>query len=209
MLTPIIFIELMWFMIGTLLRTILLEDTRTYKEDHLYRYARKNGRLRYSYSPQSPTKNDTQSQSEYVGELYNFNRARDYIDGMYVNSPIHMWLIKQMVKSNKWRFVTDNDDTILTSIYLIFADGFRLGEYQHFLCQIDRKKSLQETYEEFKVGRQDLKDWGSFHGHNKASLRTLAYLRLLDILKTHQVHEDVYDGTRSYRKWTKKPLEHP
>lgn len=49
-------------------------DTVLYKEDHLHNFARKHARLRFSYFPQEPTENDTQTISEYNEKLKLFNR---------------------------------------------------------------------------------------------------------------------------------------
>lgn len=34
----------------------------------------------------------------------------------------HLWLIKQMIKSPKWRFITDDDNSLTTSINRIFTE---------------------------------------------------------------------------------------
>jgi len=60
-------------------------DTLFYKDDHLHDYARKNARLRFQYIPQPPTKNDTQSTSEFAIERRSFEIRESYVDGLHVN----------------------------------------------------------------------------------------------------------------------------
>lgn len=105
-------------------------DTILYKEDHLNEFARKNGRFgKYSAFPQPPSKNDTQTKSEYENDLKKFVIRECYIEGLHINATYttsaHLWLIKQLVKATEWRFVTDKDNSLMSSIYRVFS-GYRM-----------------------------------------------------------------------------------
>jgi transposase-like protein len=55
--------------------TDLEQDTLLYRDDHLDEFSRKNARLRFSHTPQSPTELDTQSDAEYKRERTNSTAA--------------------------------------------------------------------------------------------------------------------------------------
>lgn len=190
------------------------DDTTTLKEDHIHRFVQKNDRFdRFSFYPQPPTKNDTETTTQYLAALRQFDRRAKYVDGLHLNSTYttfaHLWLIKRMVNAENWRFITDDDSSILTAIYRIFAKEIRLTDAHHFLCMVDHSKSLKDTYQEYKDGRNALFSWGKSIGEYKSTMRKLGFLRLLEELKTHDFHETVHDGTKTYHKWGKKPIEHP
>ncbi|WP_138417530.1 insertion element protein [Aquibacillus sediminis] len=190
------------------------EDTQLFKEDHVHPFVRKNDRFdRFSFFPQPPTSNDTQTEHEYQNELYKFERRSKYIDGLHLNSTYttfaHLWHIKQKVNAQNWRFVTDDDKSILTALYRTFAKEIRLTDAHHFLCQVDRSKSLKDSYQEYKDGRNDLFSWGKMNGYNKTSMSELGYRRLLEELQTHSFHKVDTDGTKTYNVWAKNPIEHP
>lgn len=74
-------------------------DTVLLKEDHLNNFAKKYARFgQYSLYPQPPSRNDTQTNSEYENDLAKFNRGAKYVDGLHVHQTYttiaHMWLIK-------------------------------------------------------------------------------------------------------------------
>ena len=76
-------------------------DTALMKEDHISEFAKKHARFgEYSHYPQPPSKNDTQSKSEYDIDLQKIERRVKYNDGLHVHSTYtsiaHFWLIKQL-----------------------------------------------------------------------------------------------------------------
>jgi hypothetical protein len=186
------------------------KDTWLYKEDRLYEYARKNARLRFSYAPSPPSPNDTPLDIQYRNE---FERRKKYIDGCHVNSTYttmaHLWLIKQMVKASEWRFITDEDYSIMTSLFRVFSKEIRLGDAHHFLCKIERSKSITDAFNEAQQARMDLRAWGISKGYVGESLSKLAFLKLEEIFQTHQFHETVHINGKYHRKWAKNPIEHP
>jgi hypothetical protein len=51
-------------------------------------------------------------------------REKFYIDGLHVKSQYttkaHFLLIQQMVQANEWRFITDEDFSLINSLYRVF-----------------------------------------------------------------------------------------
>ncbi|WP_062237663.1 hypothetical protein [Fictibacillus sp. FJAT-27399] len=140
-------------------------DTVLQKEDHLNEFAKKYARYpKYSHYPMPPSANDTQSKTEYK-ELVHAERRMKYTDGLHVGSTYttaaHLWLIKQLVKSPEWRFVTDEDNSLMTSINRVFSKEICLSDAHHFLCQTDRAKTRKQVREEFIQARVDLVNFRS------------------------------------------------
>lgn len=191
----------------------LKQDTLYYKDDHLHDFAKKNARLRFPYVPQPPTKNDSEDENEYAYLLNEFNRRGKYIEGMHTISTYtvlaHLWLIKQSINTDKWRFVSDEDETIIRGLYRVFNKEIKMGEAHHFLCKVDRSKSIQDAYQEYLNAINDIKSWGEWNGYTNLPLKKLASMRLTHQLITHKFHKTEIDGELTYNVWGKNPIEHP
>lgn len=188
-------------------------DTVIYKEDHLNDFSKKNNRLDFSYYPQEPTDNDTQTPYEYRTELNEFNKRMQYVDGLQVNptytTMAHYWLIKQMVQAGEWRMISDNDASIMTVFFRVFSKEVRRYDAHHFLCLLDKNKSRKQCLEEFDDAKSDLLDWGFHRGYETKNLRKLAYSYLKEVFETHQFHNENKTSTHSYNDWAKNPITHP
>jgi transposase-like protein len=189
-------------------------DTVLMKEDHLNEFAKKHARIpKYSHYPMPPSKNDTQTEAEYRKDLERIELRAKYLDGLHVNSTYttiaHFWLIKQLIKASEWRFVTDEDNSLMTSLNRVFAKEFRLSDAHHFLCQTDKTKSRKQAREEFVQARVDLVNWGINSGYDTKSLRKLAFLKLEELFHTHQFHKEVRSGVSSHYEYADNPIEHP
>lgn len=99
-----------------------------------------------------------------------------------------------MVKADEWRFVTDEDYSIMTAINRVFAREIRLFAAHHFLCKIDRSKSRRDAFRESLKARSNLVAWGQSNGYHKMSLSKMAFLKLREMFKTHTFHEQVNVG---------------
>lgn len=189
------------------------KDTLYYKEDHLYDFSRKNARLRLSHFPQPPTDKDDQTELEYEMLLNDFDKRKKYIDGLHVNSNYtalaQLWLIKQTIHSRKWRFVSDEDETVMKAIYRAFNDEIQIGDAHHFLCKVERDKSLSEAYQEYKNAITHLRNWGELNGFNTKSLKQLANAKLATTLKNNPLSKDISEGEETYTIWANNPIEHP
>ena len=191
----------------------IMLDTVLLKDDHLHEYARKHARLRINHFPQEPTDNDTQTLSEYRGELLKFQRRENYIEGLHTNSTYtsiaHFWHLKELLRGKEWRFITDRDSSLMTALFRVFSNEFRMSDAHHFLSLVDRTKSRKDAYNEFKQAKMELLSWGELSGNDTKSLRKLAYLKLSETFQTHKFHHDITGGTNDYRVWANNPIEHP
>ena len=70
--------------------------------------------------------------SEYLNTLHEFERRNKYIEGLHVNSTYttmaHYFHIKLMVKAKEWRFVSDDDSSIITALFRVFAREIKRGD---------------------------------------------------------------------------------
>ena len=108
----------------------ILDDTVFYKDDHLNDFLSRNARFnKYGIHPIKPSQNDTQTTQEYFQQLEEYNKRFVYVDGLHVNQTYttvaHHWLIKRMIRSPKWRFITDDDNSLTTSINCIFMEEIK------------------------------------------------------------------------------------
>jgi transposase-like protein len=189
------------------------DDTLWYQDDHVDSFCRKNDRLRFSHYPQEPTKEDDQDYASYTEEFLKVKERENFIDGLHVKSQYtaiaHFWLIQQLVKSKEWRFVTDEDYSLINSLYRVFSTDFRLYNAHHFVCKIDKTKSKKEAYAEHKEAKKFLKDWGSTKLARSVSLYGLAKEYLTEILKTHHFCEEMIFPDKRAMVWLNNPIQHP
>ncbi len=190
-------------------------DTVTFKDDHMNLFARKNARLRdtFTFCPQPPTANDTQTDAEYELAARPFwNRAR-YTEGVHVNPTYtaiaHYWLLRKKLNAKEWRFISDEDGSIMYSLYRVFAPEIRRAEAHHFLCKLERGKSREQAYTEYKEGWKDLRYYARSMGMDLKSPYAVARSLMEAKFLTHSFHEEVVIGGRTYRKKAKHPIRHP
>jgi transposase-like protein len=188
-------------------------DTQELCEDHLHEFARKNARLRFSYAPQPPTSYDSETMSAFTEKRQEFDNRKRYIDGLHVNptytSIAHLWHLQKTIKTKKWRFVTDEDYSLMSAVYRVFSKEIKEGWAHHFLCKIDAEKTLRDAYNEYMQSIKDLKTWGTTRGYTSHSVRKLAFYQMVETLEHHHFLGTVkLDGKEHYR-WGRNPLEHP
>lgn len=189
-------------------------DTITLKEDHLNEFSRKNACFgKYSYMPQEPSKNDEQSMDDYYHEMKQIEKRQKYIDGLHTNitytSIAHFWLIKELLNADEWRFITDDDSSLKTSIIRVFSKEIKLSDAHYFICQTDKTKSRKEAIQEYEEAKEELLEWGYMNDIVSKSLNTLA-LRYLSLkFQNHQFHKQINDGNKIYNVHGHNPIEHP
>lgn len=189
------------------------EDTILYKEDHLYEFARKNARLKASYIPQSPSPNDSQTTSEYHKELKMIRNANQGLSGLHVNSTYtaiaHYWLLKELIGAQNWRFVTDQDNSLMTALFRVFAKEVALGDAHHFLCKVPKERSKRQCLAEYQQSLKDLKTWSLYNDLGHLSTIELALKKLEEDLQTHSFHKMVESNGQMYPVWANNPILHP
>lgn len=190
-------------------------DTNLYKEDHLYGSQRKNDRFgKYSAYPMKPTPNDSQTYMEYRKELEDTNTRKLYVDGLHVNSgytaKAHLWLIRNSLNVKKWRFITDNDDSLINSYARVFMNEIQSKDAHHMICITDKTITRNQAQKVFYDSVRFLKKWAKSRGYVKMSLRTIALYYIEDSLKTHSFHQrNVSVNGEIYYTHANNSMEHP
>ena len=191
------------------------DDTIKFKEDHLHSFSRKNERFgNYSVAPCTPSKNDTQSMAEYNRDLSKFEQRRHFVDGVHVSqkytSMAHFWLLKNTLSVDRWRFVSDDDGSLKTSISRIFSDKMRTGYAHHFLCLTDKNLTRKQARGEFIESAKELKKWAKNEGLKYDSLNELALWKLQENLAVHKFHnKHIEPNGEIYYTQRKNRLKHP
>jgi len=124
-------------------------DTLLHHSDHSYPFLRRLERLRYPFAPQPPTDSDWQNHYEYLSDNANFQRRKDYVEGSHVKSQYtataHYWLLKKMLNSEFWYFVSDDDATLQSSILRVFSDLVRKEQAHYITCTYNKTLELDEA----------------------------------------------------------------
>lgn len=188
-------------------------DTLWYRDDHVDTFCRKNDRLRISYYPMEPTKDDDQDYAGYYNELLKVQKRENFIDGLHVKSTYtsmaHFWLIKNLVKTKEWRFITDEDYSLMNAAYRIYSEEFRLYDAHQFVIKVDKTKTRKQSYEEHLEANRFLRDWGIKNNIHSNSLYVLAKDYLTEKLKTHHFCQEIKTPGKRAVTWLDNPLQHP
>lgn len=191
------------------------EDTEKYKEDHLNLFSRKNARFgNYSAFPMKPTPNDTQTKAEYQKELNQINARKYFVDGLHVNAgyttTAHLWLMKNLLNSKKWRFITDDDLSLKPSISRTYSAEIGNKDAHHFLCLTDKTLTRKQAKDEFNGAIRYLKSWAKANKYEYKNFNQLALWYIEEQLKFHKFHKrhNTPDG-EFYFTQEKNRLEHP
>ncbi len=164
-------------------------------ETHVDFFCRKNERLKYPSYPMKPTPNDFQTNSDYLTELTEVNKRAAYVEGFHVTSSYttmaQLWLIQQMVKANKWRFVADEDGSLINPIHRVFSNEFLQENAHLFIYQYHKDKSLKQAYKQYSEVRELVNDWATMNKisgsyHHKAYMylkELLGHTELVDMIK--------------------------
>jgi hypothetical protein len=193
----------------------ITRDTRELKEDHLQFYSCKNARYRFPFCPQYPTENDDQTYEHYIDDLIKYNMRSNYIEGMHVSTPYtafaHYWLIKNTIKADKWRFVSDEDNVTMTTLYRVFSEEIRNGDALHFLCKIDKGKTIKVAFNEWAASRNKIRAWAKVRSIklSPAGFTTIARDMLISEMNHHSFIKYKEVGGNLYPTWGKNPICHP
>jgi transposase-like protein len=189
------------------------KETEVYHDDHLYGYAQKNDRLRFPYSPQPPTENDTQTYWEYKNSLGEYNRRKNYSDGCHVVSTYtavaHFYLLKRLLNCNTWCFVTDEDNTLIDPIMRVYKDEIKSKKTHAFTCRVDKTLDLKESRHKSRLARAELYKWAKQNSIEGSSLNDIASMKLADELKSHKFFDFIEKNGKKYAFRAKNPIKHP
>ncbi|WLR55435.1 insertion element protein [Mesobacillus subterraneus] len=190
-------------------------DTLAYKDDHLPVELRKNAKYtNYSYYPMEPIVNDTQSSADYYREIQDYMLRGKYVDGLHINhtytAMAQMFLIKQMVKTDKWRVVSDDDMVLKSAIKKVFAEEISKGRLHYFVNTFDKTLSREAAFQEYIDANKHLKNWAESNGLKEQSDYEVAIEYLRRRLAVHKFYETKVapDGT-PYNVHKSNKIEHP
>jgi transposase-like protein len=193
----------------------LEQDTQTYKDDHLPMELRKNAKYtKYSYYPMEPSPNDTQSQNEYYLEMKELQLRGKYVDGLHVNhtytAMAQMVLIKEMLKTDKWRIVSDDDMVLKSAVKKAFSNEIQQGKLHHFINTFDKTLSREAAFQEFIDSNKYLRNWAEDNFLSEQSDYEVAVEYLKRRLDVHKFYETrvAPDGTH-YTVHKSIKIEHP
>jgi hypothetical protein len=191
------------------------EDTKQYFEDHLNHYQRKNGRFEpYGAFPMHPAKNDTQTRAEYLEEIERFENRMIYVDGLHVNAAYttraHLWLIKNMIRSKKWRFISDDDASIHNAYRNIFKDEILSKDAHQIVCKTDKTLTRPQAKNQHYESYRKVREWAKGKGFGDQKMRHIAEYYLQDELLSHRFHiqNPIHTG-ESYLTHANNPIMHP
>lgn len=191
----------------------IIKQTVEFKDDHLHSFAQRYGHLRFPFAPQPPAENDTQTEHEFRKKLAEFTDRMNYIDGLHINSTYttvaHLWHIKQLLNVKEWRFTTDEDKAIITSIMRVFSKEFRLGDAHHFLYKVDKTNTLRRAIEEYVDSRAILRNWAISEDLDIKNVYKIAPLMLEKELMKRKFHKEIIKDGKSINVWANNPIVHP
>ena len=188
-------------------------DIEILKDNHVYNFAQKNARYRYSYY--GATTDDTTVKENEVDNYIDqrsLHLRKDYIDGFHVNttytSYAHFWLIRDILNVDKINYVSDEDNSIITALMRVFSNEIKNGNANIFTCRIDKSLKKKEAYFCYKEATERLHEWKDSNGL-KCSMREAAISKLASDLETHKLYGIKTVDDKSYPYYLHNPIEHP
>ncbi len=176
----------------------LAKDTNKYHCDRSYTSLRKNQRLVYTHYPKDPGTNDVSDILQYESELAEFENRLKYVPGSHVTHTYtaiaHHFLLKQLINSDKWYLVTDDDNSFKTAIFRSYKDECKAGDMHYFTCQADKNITLAQSRKNMMSGRKELNDWAEARGFGKESVMSKARMYLVEYFSNNEIYEH-YPGS--------------
>ncbi|MFE4706652.1 hypothetical protein [Peribacillus simplex] len=76
-----------------------------------------------------------------------------YVDGLHVNhtytTMAQLFLIKQMIKTDKWRIFSDDDMALKAAIKKAFSNEILGGKLHYFVNDFDKTLFREDAHREF------------------------------------------------------------
>lgn len=190
------------------------QTTKLYKDDRLHDFARRYARIRYfSAAPQKPSTTDISELMKHAEAEYKFQLRNKYVEGLHIvptyTTYAHYWLIRRMIHSKEWRFVSDEDTMLTGGLFRSFTREFQTADAHHFLCKVDDKKTKTQAYREYEDGVEALKQWAVSNSLDDAPLHEVARHMLEHQLKFHHFYNVQKVNGKDYRQATRQTLQHP
>ena len=161
------------------------------KDNHVYNFAQKNARYRYSYYGATTDNNIKDNEVDDYIDQRSLHLRKDYIDGFHVNttytSYAHFWLIRDILNVDKINYVSDEDNSIITALMRVFSDEIKSGTTNVFTYRIDKSLKKKEACLCYKEAAERLHDWKDLNGL-KCSMREAAISKLASDLETYKLY---------------------
>ena len=190
------------------------EDTKEYHCDHTYLYLRKNQRIQsYSYHPQPPTINDSETKNIYKEYLGQHESRKSFVDGLHVSKGYttiaQLHLLKETLNYNRIVFVSDDDKSIRQAVFRVFKDDFRNNNALYFTSQYLKTTKITDSFVESEKARRELQKWGKINNIQKKGLQELAIQKIYHDLNTHSFYKYDTVGNKTLPKPANNKLSHP
>jgi hypothetical protein len=189
--------------------------TDIYKLDHLPTFARYTDNLQISSAPNEPTEKDNQSYDEYIAEEKMFTARKNFIDGIHITSTYtafaRLWWLKAHLNCNNWRFVSDNDNSLINPVSSIFQREFSIQDAHYFICKLDKTKSRESMIKDYHDSMKDLREWKKVLGiaaKNKNIIAERVLLNLFSNEKNRFYKKVSIGGAETFIR-AQNPIEHP
>lgn len=187
-------------------------DVELLKENHLYNFAQKNARYRYSCYGVADDDEVKENEDDDLINNKSLQLRKDYIDGFHVNTTYtayaQYWLVKQMLNADKINYVCDEDKSLITSIMRVYADEIKNGDVNVFTCRIGKDLDKREAYAHYAMAVDRLHEWQDFIGF-KGSLKDTAINKIAHDLSSHRLYRTVEYKGKNYPIYIHSPVEHP
>lgn len=184
-------------------------DIEFLKENHLYNFAQKNSRYRYSYY--GVADDGEVKENDNLINNKSLQLRKDYIDGFHVNTTYtayaQYWLVKRMLKAHKINYVCDEDKSLITSIMRVYADEIKNGNVNVFTCKIDKSLGKKDAYAHYIMSIDRLHEWRDIMGLN-GNLRDTAIHKMAHDLTQHNLYRTIKCKGKNYPIYNNNPLEH-
>ena len=173
-------------------------DINLYKENHLYNFARRNAKYRYSFYDKTKVNISNNTTVDDTVDLTELERRKEYLDGFHVNATYtaiaHYWLLSQVLRSTKTSFISDEDSSIITALMRVYNNEITNKTVHCFLCKLDKSQSKTEAYSNFVKAKETLKEWKELNDF-KGNLTETAKLKFSEDLKYHSLYNYIeYNG---------------
>lgn len=114
------------------------------------------------------------------------------------------------MNAHNWRFITDDDQSLITSFNRVFTDKIKLKKSYYFICKTDKTLSRKDAFSEYRKSIQHLEEWAEWRKIEHSTLYEVAQLYLEEQLNMHIFHHTLHTlQGEVYRDYAKNPIHHP